>query len=341
MTLTARIEVGEDIADRAPFPGPDRTVAPRVLDLAATYLLNEDYSVNARYVYPSIGFDGKAALALEAMDREEKRRADGREVPPPSKLRAEIRPLVKGLGLELIAAMVLSCLAKPKTAYCPCCVHRDEETGAPVPYGHVLAGQPDARADYDGFSVIAEVTAQKEQAPKRGLREHAIEEQWKSANTHARAALLEEDGPRRVWCLMVSRSDLTDARMRRKLEVAPATLAGTARDPNNPEGPKVGDRADDARFLVLSIKDMGFVARKLHQFYCLGHTGVHRLTHAALAELLDRLHAETLECIAQGKAFGEGWAGMEFAKLLEEHATGGSNDDLLTKNGRRRGRSSS
>ena len=69
MTLTARIEVGEDIADRAPFPGPDRTVAPRVLDLAATYLLNEDYGVNARYVYPSIGFDGKAALALEAMDR--------------------------------------------------------------------------------------------------------------------------------------------------------------------------------------------------------------------------------------------------------------------------------
>ena len=330
MTLTARIEVGEEIAERGPFPGPDRTIAPRVLDLAATYLLNEDYGVNARYVYPSIGFDGKTALALEAMDREEKRRAEGKEVPRPSKLRAEIRPLVKGLGLELIVGLLLSCLAHPKTAFCPCYVHEDEETGMPVPYGHAPSGNPDARADYDGFSVIAEVTSQKEQAPKRGLRDGAIEEQWNSASTHAKAALLEEDGPGRVYCLMVSRSDLTDARMRRKLEEAPAKLAGTPRDPENPEGPRMGDRADDARFLVFSIKDMGFVGRKLHEFYCLGRTDVQPLTHAALAELLDRLHAETLECIAQGKAFGEGWAGLEFAKLLQEHATGGSNDDLLT-----------
>lgn len=61
-------------------------------------------------------------------------------------------------------------------------------------------------------------------------------------------------------------------------------------------------------------------------------------THAAL---LDRLHAETMECIAQGRDFGEGWAGLEFAKLLEEHATGGSNEDLLTNGNRRRGRSPS
>ena len=62
----------------------------------------------------------------------------------------------------------------------------------------------------------------------------------------------------------------------------------------------------------------------------LGRTDVRPLTHAAFAELLDRLHAETMECIAQGRNFGEGWAGLEFAKLLEQHATGGSNDDLLT-----------
>ena len=111
---------------------------------------------------------------------------------------------------------------------------------------------------------------------------------------------------------------------------SPAKLAGTPRDPDNKDGPKVGDRAEDAKFLVFSIKDMGFVGRKPHGFYCLDRTDVRPLTHVALGELLDRLHAETLECIAQGKAFGEGRAGMEFAKLLEEHATGGSNDDLLT-----------
>ena len=335
MTLTARIEIGEDMAKRAPFP-PDRTVAPRVLDLAATYLLNEDYGVNVRYVYPSIGFDGKGALALEAMDREERHRAEGREVPEASKLRAEIRPLVKGLGLELIVGMLLSCLAGPKTAFCPCHVHEDRETGALLPYGHARSGKPDARADYDGFSVIAEVTSQKEQAPKRGLRDGTIEAQWNGANTHVKTALLEEDAPARVYCLMVSRGDLTDVRMRRKLIEAPAKLADTPRDPENPDGPKVGDRADDARFLVLSVKDMGFVGRKLHQFYCLGRTGVHALSHAALAALLDRLHAETMECIAQGRDFPEGWAGLVFAKLLKEHATGGSNDDLLTKNGRPR-----
>lgn len=264
MTLTARIEVGEEAAERAPFPGPDKAIEPRVLDLAATYLMNEDYGVNARYVYPSIGFDGKAALALEAMDREEKRRAEGREVPAPARLRVEIRPLVKGLGLELIVAMLLSCLGGPKSAFCACCVYEDEETGVPVPYGHVRSGDPDARADYDGFAVIAEVTAQKEQAPKRGLRDSAIEEQWNSANTHTRNALLEQDAPGRVYCLMVSRSDLKDVRMRRKLEAAPDTLAETLIDRDDPEGPRVGDRAGDAKFLVFGIKDMGFVGRKLH-----------------------------------------------------------------------------
>ena len=82
----------------------------------------------------------------------------------------------------------------------------------PVPYGHAPAGNPDARADYEGFTVLAEVTSQKEQAPKKGLRDSTIEDQWSSANTHTKEALLEEDGPERVYCIMVSRASLRDKR---------------------------------------------------------------------------------------------------------------------------------
>ncbi|MCY4503842.1 MAG: hypothetical protein OXE57_20110 [Alphaproteobacteria bacterium] len=135
MTLTARIEVGEEPAERTPFPGPDKAIAPRVLDLAATYLLNEDKGVNARHVYPSIGFDSEGAVALEAMEWAESRQERGRDVPPLRKLKNEVRPLVKGLGLELIVGMLFSCLGNPRTAFCPCFVHRDKETGAVVPYG--------------------------------------------------------------------------------------------------------------------------------------------------------------------------------------------------------------
>ena len=314
MTLTARIEVGEDQAERAPFPRPDMVVAPRVLDLAATYLLNEDQGVNGRYVYPSIGFDSVAAVDLEAAEWAESRLKRGKPVPPLSTLQKEIRPLVKGLGLELIVAMLLSCLGKPKTAFCPCCAHLDRATGVPLPYGHAPSENPDARADYDGFSVIAEATSQREPRPGKGLREDTIVEQWNSAKAHTKAALLEEDGPGRVYCIMVSRSDLRDARMCRKLLEAPARLA---KDPEDPEDPDIGARADDAKFLVFGIKDMGFVGRKLHDLYCLDRTDVLRLTDRAVAGLLDDLHALTLARIAESRKFPQGWAGLTFAELLE------------------------
>ena len=213
MTLAARIMVGEEPAEQAPFPGPDKAVAPRVLDLAATYLLNEHQRVNTQYVYPSIGFDSAASVDLEAMEWAESRERRGREVPPLSKLRKEIRPLVKGLGLELIVTMLFSCLGSPKTAFCSCSVYEDRETGAVVPYGHAPAGNPDARADYDGFTVIAEVTSQIEESPKKGLRDETIESQWNSANTHTREVLLEDDGPKHVYCIMVSRANLRDRRL--------------------------------------------------------------------------------------------------------------------------------
>ena len=79
---------------------------------------------------------------------------------------------------------------------------------------------------------------------------------------------------------------------------------------------------DRAKFLVFGIKDMGFVGRKLHEFYCLDRTDVRPLTGKALASLLDDLHARTLAWLAEGKTFPEGWAGRTFAELLKTHATG-------------------
>ena len=303
MTLTARIEVGEEPAERAPFPGPDKAVAPRVLDLAATYLLNEHLKVNTQYVYPSIGFDSAAAVDLEAVVWAESRRKKGEEVPPLSRLQQEIRPVVKGLGLELIVSMLLSCLGNPKSAFCPCCVHLDRETGVPLPYEHCPAGNPDARADYGGFTVIAEVTSQTEESPKKGLRDETIDRQWSGATTHTNNALREENGPGRVYCIMVSRASLRDRRQRRKLLAAPEKLDTALRR--------------RAKFLVFDIKDMGFVGRKLHELYCLDRTDVRQLTDRALAALLNELHARTLKMIAEGKPFPKGWAGRTFADLLE------------------------
>ena len=45
MTLTARILVGENCRGRLPFPDPGIAVGPRILDLAATQLVNNDRSV--------------------------------------------------------------------------------------------------------------------------------------------------------------------------------------------------------------------------------------------------------------------------------------------------------
>ncbi|MCY4503062.1 MAG: hypothetical protein OXE57_16045 [Alphaproteobacteria bacterium] len=151
--------------------------------------------------------------------------------------------------------------------------------------------------------MIAEVTSQREPVPGRGLRDITYEKQWTSAVTHTQAALLEEDGPERVYCIMVSRASLRDWRQQRKLEAAPEELDAALRD--------------RVKFLVLDIKDMGFVGRKLHEFYCLDRTDVRRLSDKALASLLDELHARTLAWMAEGKTFPKGWAGQTFAELLE------------------------
>ena len=69
-----------------------------------------------------------------------------------------------------------------------------------IPYGAAPQGNPDARADYGEFTVLAEVTTILD------LRKSDIGEQWTSAGRHVDAVT---DSPR-IYCLMVSRLGLDD-----------------------------------------------------------------------------------------------------------------------------------
>ena len=126
---------------------------------------------------------------------------------------------------------------------------------------------------------------------------------------------LKERGRKRVYCLMVSKADLTDGRMRRQLEKALGKLDA-----------KIRGRA---KFLVFGIREMGQIGYRLHKLYCQGCTDVRPLTGKDLALILDRLHAQTMAMFAKSKPFTKGWVRLKFAKLLEDHATGKEIDDML------------
>ena len=55
----------------------------------------------------------------------------------------------------------------------------------------------------------------------------------------------------------------------------------------------------------------------------------HPLTGADLAVMLDRLHAQTIKVFAESGSFNAGRAGLTFANLLEQHASGPEIADLL------------
>ena len=344
MTLTARILVGHGRRGRIPFPGPGIAVDPRMLDLAATQLVNNDTSVNAVWVYRAIGFDHETAekywIAFEeekqrkaALEEEEKRKAalakDGedaggeadrgeeekKDAPAPGLLKKQQRFYPKAVGLELIVSLLLSCLGDPERALCPCRVHRTGRLRG-VPYGHAPEGNPDVRADYEGFTVLAEVTMQETLGGK--LRRKTVKEQWDSAVRHVGKAL-KERGQKRVYCLMVSKADLTDGRMRVRLLKAPTELDEKHRD--------------RAKFLVFGIRELTHIGYRLHKLYCRGRTGVRPLTGADLAMILDQLHARTMAVFNKSGSFKAGWAGLTFARLLEDHAgveaEDGESADLL------------
>ena len=344
MTLTARVLVGPGSRGRIRFPDPGIDVDPRILDLAATQLCNNHDTVSAAYVYPAIGFDHETAqkywaafdeeeqqkAALEAAarnaalaedgdsDRDDRGegegdRGGGGDAPATGLLKKQQRFYPKGVGLELIVALLLSCLGDPKTALCPCRVHRTGRLRG-IPYGHTPQGKPDVRADYEGFTVIGEVTMQEGQGQR--LRNKTVKEQWDSAVRHVDKAL-KERGQKRVYCLMVSKADLTDGRVRIRLQEAPGRLDES--------------RRDRAKFLVFGIRELSHIGYRLHKLYCRGRTDVHPLTGADLAAILDRLHAQTMAMFNESRPFTRGWAGLKFAKLLEQHAGGGQIDDLLER----------
>ena len=281
MTLTAHIRVGEDV--RIDYPGPGVVIEPASLSRAATYLLDEDLRANEKVAYPLIGYDAGAARAHMAAVAEEKGREEKDGKSEDEEVKADFRIAVRSISLELIAALLLSCLDSPTVARCPCRVLMDGER--PIPYSNAPAGSPDARAHYGEFAILAEVTT------NLGLPETEVERQWESAANHVKAVA----GFPRVYCLMVSHYGLDKQAKGMAAKLAEAqqareALKRQALDNGDPEPP-------DAKFLVFDIEDMAEIADMLDDIYCLDREKVQLLTEDILGRLLDKLHAQTMDWI--------------------------------------------
>ena len=309
MTLTAHIRVGEDV--RIDYPGPGVVIEPASLSKAATYLLDEDLRANEKVAYPLIGYDGRAARAHMAAVAEKKAREekDGESEDGESEdeeVKADFRIAVRSISLELIAALLLSCLDTPALARCPCRVLMDGET--PIPYSNAPQGSPDARAHYGEFAILAEVTT------NLGLPQTEVDRQWESAANHVKAVA----GFPRVYCLMVSHYGLDKQAkgMAAKLAEAQETREALKRQALNNGDPE----PPDAKFLVFDIEDMAEIADMLDDIYCLDREKVQPLTEDILGRLLDKLHAQTMDWIEGEERFPPGWAGETFTKMLYEWA---------------------
>ncbi len=323
MTLTARVRVGEEEDTAVDFPDPGFDVEPEMLGRAARYLLDEDHSVNMEYVFPHIGFDAREARSHLAALAEEKRRAGEGPEDEHRKAVKKFRITAKAVGLELVAGLFLSVLDSPRQTRCPCRAHI--VGGSAVPYYWAQQGNPDVRADYRKFAILAEVTT------IRKFTMEDVERQWKSACRHAVAVA---DRPR-VYCLMVSRLslDLRDekkqaAHHRRHLanlanaqellaaaeNEAAQKAQARAEDDGGPEPPPP---APDVKFILLHIEDMAEIANGLHALYCETRRTARRLTETILGAVLDGLHAKTMERIAARNTFPRRWASDTFNDLLK------------------------
>ena len=331
MTLTARVRVGEEEDTAVDFPDPGFDVEPEMLGRAARYLLDEDHSVNMEYVFPHIGFDAREARSHLAALAEEKRRAGEGPEDEHRKAVKKFRITAKAVGLELVAGLFLSVLDSPRQTRCPCRAHI--VGGSAVPYYWAQQGNPDVRADYRNFAILAEVTT------IRKFTMEDVERQWKSACRHAVAVA---DRPR-VYCLMVSRLSL-DLRDEKKqaahhrhhlanLANAQELLAAAeneavqkaqqaqpaqarAEDDGGPEPPAPAP-APDVKFILLHIEDMAEIANGLHALYCETRRTARRLTETILSAVLDGLHAKTMERLAARNTFPRRWASDTFNDLLK------------------------
>ena len=329
MTLTARVLVGEDDETAVDFPEPGYDVEPGILGRAARYLLDENHTVNMEFVYPHIGFDAHAARLHLAALAEEKRKAGEGPEEEHRKAVKKFRITAKAIGLELVAGLILSVLDSPAAARCPCRAHIVGRSA--VPYCWARPGNPDARADYGDFVIMAEVST---------IRRFTMEDvarQWKGACGHA---VTVTDRPR-VYCLMVSRLglDLRDekkqaAQHRRQLaslgnapdllRTAANEAAQKARQAQAREDPDAEPQEDgepdvpDVKFLLLHIEDLSEIAHELHDLYCGTRRTARVLTKDILGAVLDGLHAKTMERLAAGRTFPRRWASDTFRDLLRE-----------------------
>ncbi len=306
MTLTARIVVGAD--PEVEFPRPTRKVRPGTLARAARHLLDENYTVDRQEIYPRIGFDSAAALRhLKALAKENHDAGDEPETDYAKSVK-EFRVVAKAVGLELIAGLFLSVLDSPKKTRCPCRTY--VEGGRAFPYYAAPQDNPDVRADFEEFVILAEVTT------IRHLRETDIDTQWDSAEKHVKA----ETGRPRIYCLMVSRHGLDQSNGWQRAALSKAqedreALKIQAAANGEPEPP-------DVKFLVFDIEEMAEIAQKLDDLYCRSRAKRKVLTEEALGRILDRLHDEATDMIAAGDKFGKGWANQTFNKMLDNHAKG-------------------
>ena len=282
MTLKARILVGGRDEPELKFPAPDFHIEPRTLDIAATQIFNNDNHVTRTWIYPAIGFDHKTAKQHAEIEAAERRIKAAKLAREPEQGDKYYRYIFKGLGLELIVTMLLSCLGAPETARCPCRAHRDEN-GCVVPHGPATANSPDVLVDYGDFTVLAEVTT------RRDMDEESVSAQFKSANSHARTALSKKGGAKRVYCIMVCRLDLKDhsGLMQKHLAKAQEKLHS--------------ERPGRAKFIALSIREMGHVGYMLQKLYCQGRPNDGALTGhpARLGRAGTRRHARKA---CQGRA---------------------------------------
>ena len=333
MTLTARVLVGDDDKTDIAFPEPGHEIVPRALGIAAALLLNENHRRDLIEVYEAIGYDSRAAQKHRAALAEKRRRdeAAGKKVTEDDEITQDFRIAVRAIGLELIAGLFLSVLDSPAEARCPCRVLMEGEKA--IPYGAAPQGNPDARADYGEFTVLAEVTT------TLNLRKSDIAGQWTSAGSHVDAVT----DSSRIYCLMVSRLGLDDKRGWQAAELAKAQAKqeNGKPPPDEAESGKKDGRAvketaeaasepppaglrerPDVKFLVFDIEDMAEIAHKLHELY--GEEGIAKkaLTSDGLGMLLDEMHALTMEWIAGEDVFPPHWASDTFIKMLGKYASG-------------------
>ena len=297
MRSPVRIWVGDEKKQPMVLFPSVQEVGPRNVAAAASYMLTDDFTVNLRRIYPLIGYDAEAAMKHLRVKIKEKALIEKGEIPPLSKLQKDLKDIVRATGLELLAGLFLGCLDSPARVVCPCRVFMMGSN--PVPMSPALGKRPDAWADFENFTVVAEATIGVNTGPQ------ALRNQYRNAVTHV-AQILEGRESRRGYCFMVSRAQL-------RLPHVPSLIEEKQKELEEKHG--IGN----VRILAFGIDEISRMATSLYRLY---PDGVPALTEAGLGELLDTLHEEMMEWISSNEPFPDKWAAWRFVELLDKHVSG-------------------